>query len=287
MPTKLKTEPVVMWVMRSLVMRNQGLSSRRFIQPSIAGFADNPKDFWCSRTQYITFAFSIPLALATLHVNRGADAPDVGNMLLADVRVMFRCPHNASELWWFLNRTYQFGITPYEAAMSVCERRAHSDVSELAAEPEPFTPSWVTAVEQRTFEAINEMRAIDGKRPLIRHNNLDLAARRHSQFMSSSGVFQHSFDLHGENILKIPVGYITHTRNGNPARRARVGTPNEIATEAAESWMGSPIHRENLLDRSYRWTGLGATTIDAPDGDGQLVVLTQRFSSHEPTDGSG
>ena len=231
-------------------------------------------------------AFSTPLGLTTLHLNRGAESAEVRNMLLADLRVMFRCPHKTSELWLFLNRTSEFGMTPNEAAAAVYELSTYSDGPELSVGPEPFTPAWIAAVEKGTLDAVNEKRAENGMRPLIGHGNLELAARRHSEFMGSSGVFQHSLDPHGENILKIPVGYITHTRNGMPARRAPVGTPDETVVEAAEAWMGSPIHRKNILNSAYRWTGLGATVVDAPDGDGQLVLLTQRFSSREPTGGS-
>ena len=227
-------------------------------------------------------AFSAPLALTTIHLNRGAGTSELANMLRADLRVVFRCPHKASEVSRFITRATDFAMTPYEAASEVCERGAYDRSPQVSDTQELFTQAWTGEVERRSFDLINEMRGKNGRRPLVHDDSLGLAARRHSQFMGGSGLFQHSLDGHGENILKMHVGYTTHTRNGSPARRAPIGTPADIAEEAAEAWMDSPIHRKNILRQPYRWTGLGVTVVDAPDGDGHLILFTQRFASSQP-----
>jgi uncharacterized protein YkwD len=97
--------------------------------------------------------------------------------------------------------------------------------------------------------------------------------------MANSGLFQHSEAPYGENILKMPAGYVPRTRLGKPIVRAIVGAPADIADEAVETWMDSPIHRKNILNDTYVWTGLGVGVADAPDGDGHLILFTQTLAS--------
>ena len=244
------------------------------------------------RTRLLSFAifvtgvllfvgFSAPLALTTIHINRGAQGARAADLLVTDLSVMLACPHRPANLWRFINRTYDFDIGAGQATMEVCGRGTYNEAV-VSPAADIFTPAWVSDLEERTFNAVNKARATYGNRSLIRHDTLNQAAALHSRFLGESGLFQHSFGTYGENVLQMPIGYVTHTRRGKPVVRARIGTPEEIALRAAELWMGSPIHRSNITNESYRWTGLGVAVANAPDGDGQVILFTQTFASRDP-----
>lgn len=207
--------------------------------------------------------FSLPLAAALLHVNRGAEGEKLSKLLVSDLAVALTCPNKPGDVWRFLSRTDDWDLAAGTATAEVCGPGTYRSPEVLSGE-ERFSPAWIDDLETETLNAVNVARARYGKRPLKRHAALDEAAQEHAGFMSGSGLFQHSDGPYGENILKMPVGYVTHTRLGRPVLHAQVGTTIELSDKAVEEWLASPIHRRNLLSDTYTWTGLGVGVATHP-----------------------
>jgi uncharacterized protein YkwD len=125
-------------------------------------------------------------------------------------------------------------------------------VGPLAAGP----ASAVTDTERQLHVLVNETRDRHQVGSLKIRRFLVRAARQHSQEMASTGVLEHSEDLAsvgdgrkweiiGENIGFGPSVDILH-----------------------DAFLNSPPHRENELNRKYRWVGVGF----AQDADGRYWV---------------
>lgn len=156
---------------------------------------------------------------------------------------------------------------------------------------------WITSLEAKIHALINQERRKASLDSLVNDHKLSSIARLHSQDMARNDYFSHENlsgqgptdraneenytcrkDLGGgwysegiaENIVQ---GYtyssITYI-NGIPRRN--YSTIDEIADELVRSWMASPGHKQNILDKQYDKSGIGV----AVDQDGK-VYATQDF----------
>ena len=91
-------------------------------------------------------------------------------------------------------------------------------------------------VEKQMLEKTNAQRAHYGLPPLVVDRSLIQTARTHAAWMTNNQSLQHTSKSVGENIA---MGQ--HTTD-----------------EAVNDWMASPGHRANILNSSYKRTGVAA-----------------------------
>jgi uncharacterized protein YkwD len=117
----------------------------------------------------------------------------------------------------------------------------------------------VRLVKAATLCLINRERARDGERPLRANAHLMRAARAHSQEMVARDYFSH-VSPSGKTPLEriLASGFIARRVGWCIGENIAWGsmwlaTPRAIV----QAWMTSPGHRANILDRAYRFTGIG------------------------------
>lgn len=100
-------------------------------------------------------------------------------------------------------------------------------------------------------QMVSGFRAEQGLGPVRANSKLELAAERHAQDMARRGFFSHT----GSNGSSV----------GKRARRAgyrfcviaeNIAKGQRSAAEAMRSWMASPGHRRNMLDRRIKEIGV-------------------------------
>lgn len=126
---------------------------------------------------------------------------------------------------------------------------------------------------QLIHERVNAAREERGLPPLSRTESLDDVAAYHSRDMAREDYFAHTspsgetlsdryrrFDIGcsgGENIFKLSSSFGV--------------SPEGVARQAVDGWMGSPGHRENILRGRFSAEGIGVVY------DGGEVYVTQNF----------
>jgi uncharacterized protein YkwD len=121
-------------------------------------------------------------------------------------------------------------------------------------------PDNIESVVAATLCLVNDERARFGEPALIEDARLSSAATGHSHDMDALNYFEH-VSPGGQTLLMrvqasgfIPNGNVGYTLGENIAWGTLwLGTPNAIV----KAWMASPGHRANILNRSYRYTGIG------------------------------
>jgi uncharacterized protein YkwD len=111
-----------------------------------------------------------------------------------------------------------------------------------------------------TLCLVNDERARFGESALIEDARLASAATGHSRDMDARHYFEH-VSPGGQTLLMrvqasgfIPSGRVGYAIGENIAWGTLwLGTPHSIV----KAWMSSPGHRANILNRSYRYTGIG------------------------------
>ena len=123
----------------------------------------------------------------------------------------------------------------------------------------------VSELELKVHEGINAERTKKGIPPLRWDDGLAAVARSHSEDMTERNYFSHDTP---EGLD--PTGRL-HRAGQGCRKRNHYGVAENItvelfasntslmATEAVKGWMESHGHRENLLDRGYDATGIGAS----------------------------
>lgn len=121
-------------------------------------------------------------------------------------------------------------------------------------------PGNIESVVAATLCLIDEERAHFGEPALIEDGRLAGAAADHSRDMDARDYFEH-VSPGGQTLLMrvrasgfIPNGNVGYTLGENIAWGTLwLATPHAIV----RAWMESPGHRANILNRSYRYTGIG------------------------------
>jgi uncharacterized protein YkwD len=111
----------------------------------------------------------------------------------------------------------------------------------------------LSGAEQNLLRSINQARARHGAPPLRVASPLQRAARAHSNAMLRSGNFTHGnwyqrLRRHGARGRTL--GEVIGWGSGG----------NGSAGAIVRMWMASPPHRATMLDRSFRYAGVGVAT---------------------------
>jgi uncharacterized protein YkwD len=145
-------------------------------------------------------------------------------------------------------------------------------------------PGNLELVVAATVCLVNDERARFGAPALLEDARLASAAAEHSRDMDARHYFEH-VSPGGQTLLMrvrasgfIPSGRVGYSLGENIAWGTLwLGTPRAIV----KAWMASPGHRANILDRSYRYTGVGIdAALPRSMSDGQAGgMYTQDFGT--------
>jgi uncharacterized protein YkwD len=135
------------------------------------------------------------------------------------------------------------------------------------------------------FYATNEQRAAH-KRPLFKHSPAcERAAFGHSRDMVQHQFFSHTSVVKGKEYFGQRMA-MEGISGGSRAENIfnKYGyvpiTYAEFARKTVKGWMESPGHRDNILNRAYRYLGCGAYYHEARSTNRFLrFMCTQNFSS--------
>jgi uncharacterized protein YkwD len=135
-----------------------------------------------------------------------------------------------------------------------------------------------------TLCLVNDERARFGEPALIEDGRLASAATGHSRDMDARHYFEHVSPGGQTLLMRVQAsGFIPNRRAGYTLGEniawgtLWLGTPHSIV----KAWMSSPGHRANILNRSYRYTGIGidADLPHAMSGGQSGGMYTQDFGT--------
>jgi uncharacterized protein YkwD len=136
-------------------------------------------------------------------------------------------------------------------------------------------------VRAATLCLVNKVRLQHGEPPLRDSAVLDVVAQQHSASMVAGDYFSHASPS-GEafDVRIMAAGYVSPARSYELGENIECATLT-LATPAAmvAGWMSSPEHRANILDGSFKDSGIGvAPAVPATYADGQPgATYTQDF----------
>lgn len=162
--------------------------------------------------------------------------------------------------------------SPGDTTSSSAGNRTSTSTNTPTVAPRP-EPDRATQAETLIHEYVNEQRRNSGLDPLEQNDDLARVAHYHSADMAEEDYFAHTspdgesledrynrFGIGcagGENIFKLTASFGV--------------SPDSVARQAVDSWMGSPGHRENILRSRFTDEGIGVVY------DGSTVYVTQNF----------
>lgn len=129
----------------------------------------------------------------------------------------------------------------------------------------------IASVEKDAFDLINKKRADIGLEPLIWSDELAALARLHSQDMADQKYFSHrgsDGSMVDDRADKLGIKNWSAIGENIAFERGF----DDAANFAVDRWMESPAHRQNLLDKRWKETGMGVAIL--PDG---TYYFTQVF----------
>ncbi|HTQ68195.1 MAG TPA: CAP domain-containing protein [Solirubrobacteraceae bacterium] len=147
-------------------------------------------------------------------------------------------------------------------------------VSQLPSAPPPATGSGcqgttlipdeanLPLVREATLCLVNRERTRAGEQPLREDAALAAAAQGHSTSMAVHGYFEHVSPGGSTPLSRIrESGYLSRSTPGYIVGENIAWGSYTDATPAAivAGWMASPPHRANILDRSFRDSGMGVS----------------------------
>jgi uncharacterized protein YkwD len=145
--------------------------------------------------------------------------------------------------------------------------------------------SAMRSLETGILAQVNTLRRSHGLVPLRLSAKLSSAARQHSAEMASRGYFGHN-SVDGSHFDRriarfYPMG--SH-RYWSVGENLLWSSPDVDAPSAIKMWMGSPEHRANLLNRSWREVGLSAVHSDSAPGTYHglgVTIVTADFGARQ------
>jgi uncharacterized protein YkwD len=141
------------------------------------------------------------------------------------------------------------------------------------------------ALESRVLVDLNRVRAQHGLVPLRPSGRLSAAASQHSREMARVGYFSHS-SADGAAFWRRIERYYPSSgyRSWSVGENLLWSSPDVDAAGAIKMWMGSPEHRANLLNPSWREVGLSAVHSDSAPGTYQglgVTIMTADFGARQ------
>jgi uncharacterized protein YkwD len=123
------------------------------------------------------------------------------------------------------------------------------------------------ALESGILADLNRVRAQHGLAPLRASGRLNAAASQHSREMARVGYFSHD-SADGSAFWRRIARFYPSGGYGSWSVGENLlwSSPDVDASGAIKMWMGSPEHRANLLNRSWREVGLSAVHSDSAPG---------------------
>jgi len=122
-------------------------------------------------------------------------------------------------------------------------------------------------LEDEILQALNQIRADNGLRPLKQSNALRTAAAGHSVALLGAGVFQHESPDGTTFDVRIRRDYSTRGFFSWSVGENLLATTGTLsAAEAVRLWMNSPPHRRNILSPGWRDAGIGAVYTASASG---------------------
>jgi uncharacterized protein YkwD len=123
------------------------------------------------------------------------------------------------------------------------------------------------ALQSRVLAEMNRVRAQHGLAPLHPSSRLNAAAGQHSREMARVGYFSHNSADGAAFWRRIQRFYSSAGyRSWSVGENLLWSSPDVDAPGAIKMWMGSPEHRANLLNASWREVGLSAVHSDSAPG---------------------
>ena len=129
------------------------------------------------------------------------------------------------------------------------------------------TSTALRALESRVLVDMNRVRVQHGLVPLRPAPRLNAAASQHSREMARVGYFSHNSADGAAFWRRIKRFYSSAGyRSWSVGENLLWSSPDVDAPGAIKMWMGSPEHRANLLNPSWREVGLSAVHSDSAPG---------------------
>ncbi len=110
----------------------------------------------------------------------------------------------------------------------------------------------VKTVENEVVQLVNAERAKYGMPALQMDWQLARVARLKSMDMRDRNYFAHESPTYGSPFMMIKQFGISYT-----AAAENVASGQMTAVQVVASWMNSPGHRQNILNRDFTWIGVG------------------------------
>ena len=134
-------------------------------------------------------------------------------------------------------------------------------------------PSSIRALERKAFDLINEERTHRGLQPLEWSDDAVQLARNHSRNMAQYHFFSHKgLDGSMVNDRAEQMGIFNWRAIGENIAFNR--GYNDPADFAVQSWLESPAHKANMLNKEWTESGIGvATTADGSYYFTQVFLL--------------
>jgi uncharacterized protein YkwD len=129
------------------------------------------------------------------------------------------------------------------------------------------TSTAMRALESRVLVDLNRVRAQHALAPLRPSGRLNAAAGQHSREMARVGYFSHN-SADGSAFWRRIQRFYPSSGYGSWSVGENLlwSSPDVDAPGAIKMWMGSPEHRANLLNPSWREVGLSAVHSDSAPG---------------------
>ena len=123
------------------------------------------------------------------------------------------------------------------------------------------------ALESRVLGEMNRVRLQHGLVPLRPAPRLNAAASQHSREMARVGYFSHN-SADGSAFWRRIQRFYSSSGYGSWSVGENLlwSSPDVDAAGAIKMWMGSPEHRANLLNPSWREVGVSAVHADSAPG---------------------
>ena len=134
---------------------------------------------------------------------------------------------------------------------------------------EPPPPGPMTEEEKTLLDLVNKERDKEKLPALKSDDRLRKAARGHSENMAKQGKLEHVLDGKRPGDRVDAVGY-DFSRLGENIAFNDGGTPEEVV----KGWMESKAHRDNILKKEFKETGVAVAT----DAKG-VKYITQVFAA--------
>jgi uncharacterized protein YkwD len=123
------------------------------------------------------------------------------------------------------------------------------------------------ALQSGILVDLNRVRAQHGLVPLRPSTKLNAAASQHSREMARVGYFSHNSADGSAFWRRIQRFYMSSGYGSwSVGENLLWSSPDVDATGAIKMWMGSPEHRANILNPSWREVGLSAVHSDSAPG---------------------